>query len=369
LNPPGSHTKLPPVWLAEGLNRFRSFLLDLNRKLFPGNVVLYEHFQNFWLMPAIYVAAELNIAERLRTGPKTAAQLAAESGADADALYRVLRALANHGIFREKKNRHFELTATARGLLDQEGSLRNMILHHLGRVNRETVWDLLHTVKTGQDAFSHVHGKEVYEYLREHPEEYALFDRSMSNLSEIGLAPLLHQFDFTRFPVIADIGGGEGLLLAHILLVAKKSQGILFDLPEALAKATPYIERFGLSGRMKRAEGNFFDSIPSGADAYLLKNIIHNWDDMKAAEILRNIRNVLPARGRILIIDMVVPGIQVPSLSKMLDIQMLATMRSGRERTQEEFGELLKMAGLRLVKIHPTIAPLSIIEAALPGSF
>jgi len=354
--------KIPPYFLVRTIDLFRGFLLRLNRSLFPGNVVLYEQFQNLWLMPSLYTVATLNVAECLKTGPKKISDLAEETGSDTESLYRVMRALSSTGIFKQGKERTFALNGRARALLNGDSSLRHMLMQHLGPVNWSVLGNLLYTVKTGREAFPMVHGKDMYAFLQEHPAEFELFDRSMSNLSNLGLAPLLRAYSFKKYRIIADIGGGEGFLLSNILLKYKKATGILFDLPEALVKAPLVISGYKLDERIKLVPGNFFDSVPVKADVYILKNIIHNWNDEDASRILSNINDFMPPHSKILVMDMIVPASTRPSLSKLLDIQMMASFANGRERTRDEFEKLAEKAGLRISHIIPTISAMSIIE-------
>lgn len=355
---------MPPYLLVKAISAFRRFLLRLNRKLFPASVVLYEQFQSLWLLPSLYVAAKLDVAEHLKNGPLTADELAVRCSADPGALYRVMRALAAEGIFRHLRDGRFALNGRARPLLNGEGSLRHMLIHHLGPVNWRNLGELMYTVTTGKEAFTRIYGKDLYSYLKEHPEEYQVFDRSMSNLSELGLMPLLHVFPYGKYKVIADIGGGEGYLLSSILKEHPGSNGILFDLPEALEKAPSFLESQGTSSRIRIVPGSFNDPISLSADLFILKNIIHNWDDEKAAQILRNIAGGMEQGAKILIIDMIVPehgGSPTPGL---LDIQMLASFSQGKERTRAEFEKVVHLAGLKIHRIIPTIAPISLIEVS-----
>ncbi len=355
------YQSIPPVWLVNMINAFRTSLLMLNKKIFPGNVVLYEQFQYFWLLTSLHVAAKLNIAETLRSGPKSIDEIASAVDAHVPSLYRIMRSLSSHGIFREKKNKVFALNAVSRALLDGHGSLRYTIIHHLGIVNWMAMGNLFHAVKTGEDSFTYAHGKPIYDYLSEHPAEYELFDKSMSNLSDMGLPLILNSCDFSKFETVADIGGGEGFLLSHILKKYPHLKGILFDLTEALQKAQTMLESHGISSRTEIVHGSFFEKMNITADVYILKNILHNWDDEHFLTILKNISDSMPTAAKIYIIDMVVPENNLPSISKLLDIQMLGIMAGGKERTRNEFSALIEKAGLRLDRLIPTIGPLSIL--------
>ncbi len=319
------------------------------------------------MLPSLYVAAKLDIATLLQKEPLTAKELAAQLHVDPSNLARILRALASQGIFKQTSDDRFALNSLARGLLDEPGSLRQMILHHLGPVNWNLMSNLEYSVRTGKDAFSDKYGLETYQYLRTHPQEQEVFDGSMSNLSDLGLAPVLHAYSFSKFLTIADIGGGEGFLLANILQHNPSCRGILFDTPEALEKAPEMLNRHQVADRTEIVPGDFFRDIPKSCTLYILKNIIHNWGDEQSAVILSNIRNAMGPDGVLLIIEMVVPAGNVPSLAKLLDIQMMASMQGGRERTEMEYREILEKTGFTLTRIIPTIAPISLIEARKNG--
>jgi len=360
---PYSGVILPPLWLIRIINAFRAFLLSLNRKLFPGNVVLYEQFQNFWLLPCLYVAAKLDIASLLKDRPLTGAEIAERLNADPENVSRIMRALSGQGIFRKTRDGRYRLNGMANGLLDGPGSLRRMIIHHLGPVNWNAVGNLEYAVRTGKDPFKALYGKEIYEYLKEDTAENERFDRSMADLSDLGLPPVLNAYDFSRFGLIADIGGGDGSLLAGILQRCPESRGILFDAPGVLAKVPGLSENLHLEDRVTIVPGDFFQAVPSSCDLYVLKNIVHNWNDEDAIRLLGRIHENAGPGAVIVIIEMVVPEHDAPSLATLLDIQMMATMAGGKERTAKEYRDLLDKSGFSLTRIVPTIAPLSLIEA------
>ncbi len=371
MNPPNDHAmhkpddlqKLPPVAIIRIIDAFRGFLLRLNRKLFPGTAVLYEQFQHFWLLPSLYVAAKLNIAEMLRDQPLTAEEIAARIRAHPGNTHRLMRALAGGGVFRQMADGRFKLNPMGRALLDGRGSLRHTILHHLGPVNWNLMSNLEYAVTTGQDAFRERYGTDIYRYLEDHPEEYRIFDHSMSDLSDLGLAPLLKAYDYVHYKRIVDVGGGEGFFLANILHAAPSSRGVLLDTPGSVARAPGVFARYGVGDRIEIVPGDFFKAVPAGGDLYLLKNIIHNWDDRHCSEILRHIAGAMSPEGRVLIFEMVVPDGGAFSAAKLLDIQMMASMPGGKERTGQEYREMLEGAGLTCRRTIRTIAPVSIIEA------
>ncbi|MGA2824339.1 MAG: methyltransferase [Bacteroidales bacterium] len=357
--------KLPPVWFILALNSFRSGLLKLHRMTFPASVVMYERFTSFWILAAIRVAAELDIAGILEKELLSIEQLAERTGSHPQALFRMMRALSSEHIFKRTKDGLYKNTKLSKVLTEGKGSLRYTLMQHLGTINWTIFNDLSYSIKTGKSAFSKVYGMKIYEYLSEHPVESALFDRSMTNLSEISIEPILSSFDFSKYRVIADIGGGEGLLLSSILYKNKNSTGILFDLPEGLNHPETIFRKFGIADRVQVIQGNFFATAPEGADIYLLKNILHNWSLEDSVKILNNIRNVMPPNAKILILEMIADEGNHASFSKLIDLQMMVFMEEGKERTRKEFGDLLQQAGLRLNRVIPTIAPISIIEAVI----
>jgi hypothetical protein len=363
MNIPGKHQMLPFYFIAKLLSILRSFLSKLNINLYPGTIVLYEQFQNLWILPALYVTAELNIAEFLREKPKSIEELAAETGSHTESLYRIMRALASSGIFKETKNRYFALTPRSKALLNNDNdSLRYVLIHHLGIPNWNVLGNLIHAVRTGEDVFTKVNGEPIYDYLLHHPLQSEVFTKSMSNLSGLSLMPILQAYNFSSFKTIADIGGGEGLLLASILKKYQKPTGILFDLPAEVQKSSEIFRKYGVSDRITTVQGNFFESIPIRADVYILKNILHNWNDEMCIRILEKIKESMLSDGRILIIEMVVLSSDFDPLPKILDIQMLAAVAGGKERTKREFSDMVSKSGLHLKKFIPTIAPLHIIE-------
>ncbi len=354
--------KFPPYTVVHTLGGIRGLLLKLHRKLFPGSVVLYEQFQSFWLMQPLYIAAELDIAGLLKDKPLSVEALAAKSDSQPEPLYRVLRALSSEGIFRETEGRRFKLNSRSRALLEGDGSMRHMIIHHLGKINWEAFGNLMHTVRTGQNAFTGLHGTDVYPFLKQNPEELGRFEKSMTELSALSSGPILARYDFSKHKTVADIGGGEGLLLKEILQKHPGLKGILFDLPGTSAKAAEQIRVSCLDRRISFLSGSFLEPFRLEADLYLMKNVLHNWDDAHCSSILTNLRTTMPEGSTVLILEMAVPGPNMASWSKLVDMQMLATMPGGRERTIEEYESLLKKSGFSLKRTIPTISPLSILE-------
>jgi hypothetical protein len=311
----------------------------------------------------LYVAARLGLADRLDSGPQTAQQLAPQVGAAPRALHRLLRALAGLGIFAETDGGAFTLTPAAR-LLQTEapGSLRGLALLYGADWLWRAYGDLLHSVRTGAPAFAHIHGQSFYDYLQEHPAAGAVFQSAMNGYSAQEAAAILAAYDFAAARSVIDVGGGQGGLVAALLQAHPHLAGVVLDLSPAIAGAKPVLAAAGLGARATCVAGDFFTAVPKGGDLYLLKSVLHNWDDSDVVAILRNCRQAMADRARLLVIERVVPEDNGPSEAKLFDINMLVTV-GGQERTEAEYRTLLDLAGLTLARVIPTNSPLSLLEA------
>ena len=336
--------------------------MSRNPAQLPPPLVLFQMLSGFMVSQALYVAARLGLADELANGPRTVEDLAAATETHAETLYRLLRALASVDLFAEDEHGRFGLTPLAAAMKSGPGSVRAMILH-LGESPTWLAWgDLLNSIKTGATAFQSVHGQEVFPYYAGHPESSRPFNEAMTEYSQTVAAAVLKAYDFSRFAHIVDVGGGHGSLLTSILQNAPEASGVVFDLPAVIAGTRDQIEAAKLTGRCEAMGGNFFESVPAGGDAYVLKAIIHDWDDARAAGILRNIRRGIQPGGKLLLIETVVPPGNEPSFSKFGDLHMLV-MTGGRERTQEQFATLCETAGFRLTRVVPTESMVSLVEA------
>jgi hypothetical protein len=302
---------------------------------------------------AIHVAAALGIGDLLEDGPRTSDDLATASGADADALYRLLRALASIGVLREDDGKLFALTELGDGLRTNAPDSIADWARYVGRPYFRAAWSALtDSVRTGENAFRLVHGVDVWEYRAQRPEESTLFDRAMAGNSRLMIDALLAAYDFGRFGTIVDVAGGNGALLRALLDAYPNLHGILFDQSHVVAGVD-------LGERGKVVAGSFFESVPEGGDAYLLKWIIHDWEDEEAAAILRTI---LQRNATVLVIERLVGAPNEGSETKFSDLNMLVGP-GGMERTLEEFDALFAAAGYRLADVTPTAGPMVVLEA------
>jgi hypothetical protein len=328
----------------------------------PPPVALHRLMTGHWIAQAIFVAAQLGVADSLRDGPQHTDALARSIGTHPGALYRLLRALASVGVFTEVEPQCFALTPIGTYLQTEiAGSLR--ALARTGNVLDWEAWgQLLHSVKTGAPAFRHVHGMDPFTYFQHHPEVGQIFDEAMTGfVTENGMA-VVTAYDFTPFTTIVDVGGGHGALMVAILRSSPATRGVLLELPSVLDGARATLAAAGLSSRCEYVAGDFFAAVPTGGDAYLLASIIHDWDAVHSVTILQNCRRAMAHDAKLLLVEMVVPPGDAPSFGKWLDLEMLVCF-GGRERTEVEYQTLLETAGFRLTRLVPTHTPASIIEA------
>ncbi|MBD2093565.1 methyltransferase [Trichocoleus sp. FACHB-591] len=310
----------------------------------------------FWVARSIYLAAQLGVADLFDDQPKTIAQLAAETNTDPRSLYRLLRALGSVGIFTEVLDEAFALTPLGATLKsDSPGSMRYAALAQMGD-DHSLGWNNgLHSLKTGEVAFDAAAGMPLWAYYAQHPELGQVFSQSMTSMGSAIAQAVAASYDFSGFNAIVDVGGAQGSLISTIMRANPHLNGILFDLPEIIANI--HVEQ-----KIQPVAGNFFESVPTGGDAYLMRWIIHDWNDEKSSIILKNCHQAMPDDGKLLLIESILPPGNEPSPAKFIDMIMLL-MTGGRERTEEEYRLLLRSNGFELTRVIPTPSLLSIIEA------
>jgi O-methyltransferase/methyltransferase family protein len=312
---------------------------------------------------ALYVAAALNIADHLAGGATDVADLARVTGANEDALYRILRLLASLGIFAEESPRRFALTPSA-DLLRQNvpGTLRGMAVFLPDPFHFRVYADLMHSAMTGQPAADKALGMPIFDYLAKNPAYSQVFNDAMTTFSAPVVGAAIEAYDFSEIGTLVDVAGGHGEVLMTILKACPGVRGILADVAHVIEGAKPRIAAAGLSSRCEAVAIDFFTAVPAG-DAYVMKHIIHDWDDGRASIILKNIATAMGAsRGKVILLEAVIRGAGEPDLGKLIDIEMLA-LPGGRERSADEFKALLEASGFEMTRIVPTKSPLSVIEA------
>ena len=317
------------------------------------------------LSRALSTVAELGVADHIEAGsPQSIASLASATGTHERSLYRILRFMASHGLFKETDSCQFDHTPLSQCLKsDAEGSFRAaaQMMHRVF-----PTWDgLHHSALTGEPGFNQVYGQPIFEYIGKHPDLGPIFDAGMTAIHGYETGAMLEAYDFSGIETLADIGGGNGSLLSAVLLRHPKLKGILFDLGHVVGRAQANLQASGVADRCTVVEGSFFESIPSGADAYIFRHIIHDWNDEQCVQILSHCLQVIPANGKLLLVEAVVPTGNEPSLAKDFDMTML-TLPGGIERTAEEYKTLLEQAGFQLNSITSTPSIVSVIEGS-PG--
>ncbi|MCA9016798.1 MAG: methyltransferase [Planctomycetaceae bacterium] len=324
---------------------------------------LDQMITGYWSSQAIYAAASLGIADLLAEGPQTAEQLATATETNAGALYRLLRALASVGIFVENEQKEFALTPLAEYLRsDVPGSKRALAM--MTGDEHFLAWsEILYSIKTGKTSFDKVFEKPFFEYLPDHPDKAQIFDQAMTGIHGRETGEILEAYDFSNIKTLLDIGGGNGSNIISMLQKYPEMQGTLFDLPHVVERAQPHIAQAGLSDRCDLIGGNFFESVPAGADACFMRHIIHDWDDEKSLTILRNCHAAMAEQSKLLVVESVIPAGNDPFAGKFLDLVMLL-IPGGKERTAEEYRALFKEAGFELTRIIPTKSELSILECS-----
>jgi len=316
-----------------------------------------------WVSGATAVAVELGIADLLKDGTKTVAQIARSVNASEDGVYRLLRALGSVGLFAETGSRRFRLTPLGKLLRTDPQRALGTYARFVGHESTWRPWEkLAHSVRTGEPAFDHVFAMPIFDYFAKMPEAAAVFDGAMTSISTWESKAVVAAYDFSEIGTLVDVAGGHGLMIMTILKANRNMRGILFDLPHVTAGAAMLLRSGGVADRCQIFSGDFFTSVPEGGDAYIMKHIIHDWDDERAIQILRNCHSVMRRGGKVLVVDAVIPPGNATHFGKLLDLEMLALTPRGRERTQAEFRDLLQRSGFKLKRVISTETHLSVVE-------
>ncbi len=328
--------------------------------------ILMQILSNHYVTQAIHVAAKLGIADLLKDGATSAEEIAVSLNVNAQFLYRLMRVLASVGLFAEVSDRYFETTPLARYLeTDFPGSMRSVAIIEGENWHWQSWGNLLNAIKTGNSAFENTFGTTVFNYIGQNPEYLKDLQAALIRYSEISNNAIFSSYDLSGISKLVDVGGGDGSLLAGILQRNPNITGILFELPstvERIQEHNTFLEQ-AIAERCEIIAGDFFASVPSGADTYILKQIIHNWGDEQAIQILQNCYDAMPEKGKLLVIDPVVfPGNE-PSYSKLLDLQMLVINSKACMRTPSELEALFTQTGFKLTKVITTASPCTIVEA------
>lgn len=329
----------------------------------PPPLRVFEMITNFWASQCLFAVAKLDVADAVTHQPKHIDAIAAETKTNAGALYRLMRALASMGVFQEKDKKHFVHSDVSEMLRsDLPHTMKYLVLAELGADHYRGWGNLIHSVKTGEIAFDELAQENIWDYYEKHPEDGSNFMKAMTGLSENFNMAVVPSYNWSGFKKIVDVGGGNGALLAAVLKDNKNAKGVLFDEPYVVQQAPEVLIQHGVADRVEVVGGNFFENVPEGGDAYLLKFILHDWNDERSAILLKKIANAMSNYSKLLIVEgILLPGNET-QLGKLLDINMLV-MTGGMERTAEDYKQLLDQAGLKISNIYSTPSPMNIIEA------
>jgi hypothetical protein len=323
---------------------------------------IFQIATGYWASQVAYVAAKLGIADLLAEGPKSCDELVRLTGADHSAMARLLRALVSMGVLDQERDR-FQLNQMGMPLCSGvPGSLRSMLLT-LGEEHYHAWGRFLHSIQSGEPAFDRAYDAPLFQYLQSNRAAGETFDDAMNDFTRQAALACLLAYDFSGIQRIVDVGGGRGALIATLLRRYPMMTGVLFDFADVIKGARQDFIALGIEDRYRIIAGDFFESIPEGADAYLIKNVLHDWDDASAVKILQNCRRAMNDRAKLLVIEMVLQEQASEPFGNLLDLNMLV-MSGGRERTEAEYRNLFEKAGFRLKGITATMAPVSVIEGA-----
>jgi O-methyltransferase domain/Dimerisation domain len=316
-----------------------------------------------WAAKATAVAANLGIPDQLAHGPKTAEEVARMIGADASAVFRLMRAVMSVGVFTADREHRFALTPLGETLRsDVPGSMRSFLIAEMAPGHWLPWGNLEDAVRTGKPSAPKVLGMDSWEYYKKNRDEGFHFAEAMSGLSHMAMEAVFASYSFAGVRKVVDVGGSHGAFIAAVLQRETSARGVLFDRPEVVEAAGATLQHAGVDDRVDRVGGSFFESVPAGGDAYLVKHILHDWNDKECVTILRNVREAMAPDGRVVVVEMLITDKGPPSLAPLLDLNMLVTL-TGKERTTEGFAALFAKAGLKLHAVTPTQSPVAVIEA------
>jgi hypothetical protein len=360
----GRRTAVPPRAAIRLATRLRGLLLRLVDRLVPANIAVVEHAHRFTDAHLLSALAELGIADHLAGGPKTADELAVLVGADSGALHRALRAAAVVGIVRAGRDGRFHQTRLTKPLRSGDATAAGDWCRYVASAPVQSAWaDLAGSLRTGEPAFRRVHGMDMFSWFDAHPEEGRCFSAGLGGLTRAEAPMIAAAYPFPERGVVCDVAGGTGALLAEILRARPQLRGILIESASVLREAAGWLEAQGLGDRVELVEGDIFGTLTATADVYLLKWILHDWDDTACARVVKNVAATMPAGARLVVVE----GDQArdrphPRFS-MIDMQMLAVTEGGRERSAAEIAAILEQGGLRPSGVRHTASDLALVEA------
>jgi len=334
----------------------------MSEHVLPPPAQMLQFVMGSWVSQAVGAAARLDIAEHLHAGAKTAEAVASRSGANADAVHRLMRALASIGVF-TMSGSEFALTPLGETLRSNvPGSMREMAIAETDPAHWLSWGHFPDAVKEGRKMTVEALGMEPWDYYAKNPEHAEHFSRAMTAISGMAVGPVLASYDFSGMTKVVDVGGAHGAFVSAVVQKYPDAKGVLVDLPHVVAGAKAQLEAKGLASRIEVTAGNFFEEVPSGGDVYLLKHILHDWNDDKCVTILKNVRKAMKPTSKVVVVEFALPEDATPSPAHFMDLNMLV-MLDGRERTKDQYATLFAKAGLMLSRFLHTPSPMGIAEA------
>jgi O-methyltransferase domain len=351
----------PPGLAIRAAIALRRSLLRAAEAVVPARVAILERVIASGEANMLGELARLRVADLLEQGPLSAIEIAERTGTNADAMARTLRALAYTGVFSRRSDGRFENNRVSRALLDEDDSSRAFAMYFASKSNQHAWADFPETLRTGKNAFDRVHGSSVWDWFDAHPDERETFARAMMSITIAEGAGIATTYPFGETQKVCDVGGGRGTLLSEILLHHPKVQGVLVDAPGVLESAKSLLDARGVRERVQLVPGSFFDSVPSGADVYVLKTVLHDWDDERSIKILSVVRSAMKPGARLAIVDFICEA-DCDHYGVMVDMQMMLVCGEGRERSRGDFERLLQATGFRIERLLFTSTGMGIVE-------
>jgi cyclopropane fatty-acyl-phospholipid synthase-like methyltransferase/DNA-binding MarR family transcriptional regulator len=344
----------PPAFLVRFGMGLRRTLLQLADLVTPPHLAMMDRSLGLSYTSMLSAVARLGIADLLEASPRSAEQIAQELGLHADTVMRVLRALVSRGIFRRLADGRFANNRLSRALKGGRADRMREWVTYFGSQSNVATWnDLERTLRTGNNAFERVFGMDIWQWFDGHPDEREMFAQAMMGITVAEAPAVARLYPFHEIQTLCDVGGGRGTLMSELLVRYPHLRGVLVDGQGVLESARELLARRGVSDRVELCPGSFFDSVPEGADAYLLKSVLHDWDDARCKIILRNVRRAMKPGQRILLVEMLAPRHDDDSVSAFADVHMMMVCCNGRERSFAELQALLHATGFASARLFP----------------